>query len=188
MSKTQRAAAIKQFDKHFTVTSGPIATGVPGAVSGVLPGAPVIFRASSGVSNGGGFFGVPRLAAGTGPKVIGKDWLSVIATPPNADVAATVQAVLNSKGPVASSTSNGMFGSSSSSAASTPGSPTLGQPGQDVAVLRALLLAATPVHGSWGSGRLLQTKVVSVLITSKGQILAGAVTPAVLYADVAAAR
>jgi hypothetical protein len=42
------------------------------------------------------------------------------------------------------------------------------------------------VHGSWGSGRLLQTKLLSVLITSKGQILAGAVTPSALYADVAA--
>ena len=54
-------------------------------------------------------------------------------------------------------------------------------------MLRALLLASTPVHGNWGSGRLLQTKLVSVLITSKGQILVGAVTPAVLYADVPAA-
>ncbi len=41
------------------------------------------------------------------------------------------------------------------------------------------------MHGSWGSGRLLQTTLLSVLITSKGQILAGAVTPALLYADVA---
>jgi hypothetical protein len=43
------------------------------------------------------------------------------------------------------------------------------------------------VHGSWGSGRLLQTSVLSVLITGKGQILVGAVTPAVLYADVPSA-
>jgi hypothetical protein len=51
--------------------------------------------------------------------------------------------------------------------------------------LRALLLATSPVHGSWGSGRLLQTTLFSVLVTSKGQILAGAVSPSVLYADVA---
>lgn len=56
------------------------------------------------------------------------------------------------------------------------------QPGS----LPALLIkAATPVHGTWGSGRLLRTSLLSVLITSKGQVLVGAVTPAVLYADVA---
>ena len=54
------------------------------------------------------------------------------------------------------------------------------------AVLRALLLATKPVHGTWGSGRLLTTSLVSVLITSNGRVLAGAVTPAVLYRDVAA--
>ena len=48
-----------------------------------------------------------------------------------------------------------------------------------------LLKAAKPVHGAWGSGRLLRTSLFSVLITSKGQILVGAVTPAVLYADAA---
>jgi hypothetical protein len=52
-------------------------------------------------------------------------------------------------------------------------------------VLRALLRATTAVHGSWGSGRLLQTTLLTVLITSKGQILAGAVTPSVLYTDAA---
>ena len=45
--------------------------------------------------------------------------------------------------------------------------------------------AARPVHGSWGSGRLLRTSLISVLLTSKGQLLVGAVTPAVLYADAA---
>jgi len=52
-------------------------------------------------------------------------------------------------------------------------------------LLGLLLKAAKPVHGPWGSGRLLRTSLVSVLITSKGQLLAGAVTPAVLYADAA---
>jgi outer membrane lipoprotein-sorting protein len=46
----------------------------------------------------------------------------------------------------------------------------------------ALLRAATPVHGSWGSGRLLRTSLFSVLITSNGRVLIGAVTPSVLYA------
>jgi len=48
----------------------------------------------------------------------------------------------------------------------------------------ALQAAATPVHGSWGSGRLLRTSLVSVLMTN-GHILIGAVQPAVLYADAA---
>ncbi len=46
----------------------------------------------------------------------------------------------------------------------------------------ALLRSATPVHGSWGSGRLLRTSLFSVLITSNGNILIGAVTPSLLYA------
>jgi outer membrane lipoprotein-sorting protein len=50
------------------------------------------------------------------------------------------------------------------------------------AALRALLAVATPVQGTWGSGRLLRSALFSVLITSRGTVLAGAVTPAVLYA------
>ncbi|HEX9034064.1 MAG TPA: DUF2092 domain-containing protein [Streptosporangiaceae bacterium] len=56
---------------------------------------------------------------------------------------------------------------------------------QGTALARLLLKVTTPVHGTWGSGRLLRTSLLSVLITSKGQILVGAVTPAVLYADAA---
>jgi len=187
MSKAQRAQAIKTFDKQFKVVAG---------------------------SNGGGFTptftktgSVPSMsgpASASKPKVIGTGWLSVVATPANPSVASAVQAMLSSSGP-----GNGsqikhttLFGSSSSSSAASSASASSGAtssraysstltiqgpPGPNLAVLRALLLASTPVHGSWGSGRLLQTKVVSVLITSKGQILVGAVTPAVLYADVPAA-
>jgi outer membrane lipoprotein-sorting protein len=50
------------------------------------------------------------------------------------------------------------------------------------AALRALLAVATPVQGAWGSGRLLRSALFSVLVTSRGTVLAGAVTPAVLYA------
>jgi hypothetical protein len=52
----------------------------------------------------------------------------------------------------------------------------------------ALLRAATPVHGSWGSGRLLRTSLLSVLITSNGQVLIGAVAPSVLYAAASQAK
>jgi len=64
----------------------------------------------------------------------------------------------------------------------TAGSPGLrGVPG-------ALLRSATPVHGSWGSGRLLRTSLISVLITSNGKALIGAVAPSVLYAAAAQAK
>jgi len=56
---------------------------------------------------------------------------------------------------------------------------------QGLGPLALLLKAAKPVRGSWGSGRLLRTSLLSVLLTSKGQLLVGAVTPAVLYADAA---
>jgi outer membrane lipoprotein-sorting protein len=172
MSKAQRAQAIKTFDQHFKVVAG---------------------------NNGGGFtqtftktgpFQPPRGLASAGtPKVIGTGWLSVVATPANPGLASAVQAFVSSKGPAKSS--HGLFGSSSSSVSSASASNSKltiqGPAGPDLGVLRALLLASTPVHGAWGSGRLLQTKVVSVLVTSKGQILVGAVTPAVLYADVPAA-
>jgi hypothetical protein len=60
-----------------------------------------------------------------------------------------------------------------------------GPAGEGLGILRVLLKAAKPVHGSWGSGRLLRTSLLSVLVTSKGVVLAGAVTPSVLYADAA---
>jgi outer membrane lipoprotein-sorting protein len=55
------------------------------------------------------------------------------------------------------------------------------------AVLNALLDSATRVSGSWGSGRLLQTSLVSVLITDSGRMFVGAVQPSVLYAAAAQA-
>ena len=42
-----------------------------------------------------------------------------------------------------------------------------------------------PVKGSWGSGRLFTGTALSVLVTSKGQVVAGAVDPSVLYGAVA---
>jgi outer membrane lipoprotein-sorting protein len=74
------------------------------------------------------------------------------------------------------------------SSALTPGAPASGGPpsGDSTAVLRTLLASATPVHGTWGSGRLLRTSLVSVLITDRGPAFVGAVQPSVLYAAAAA--
>jgi outer membrane lipoprotein-sorting protein len=55
------------------------------------------------------------------------------------------------------------------------------------AALAALLGSATPVSGTWGSGRLLRTSLISVLITGGGRVFAGAVQPSVLYAAAEAA-
>jgi outer membrane lipoprotein-sorting protein len=42
-----------------------------------------------------------------------------------------------------------------------------------------------PVSGDWGSGRLLTTRLFSVLLTDDGRLLAGAVPPDMLYAAAA---
>jgi outer membrane lipoprotein-sorting protein len=65
------------------------------------------------------------------------------------------------------------------------GSGLSGDSGQ---VIGALIKSATPVSGSWGSGRLIKTSLVSMLITDNGRVLVGAVTPQVLYAAAQAAK
>ncbi|MEU8322084.1 DUF2092 domain-containing protein [Nonomuraea sp. NPDC048881] len=45
------------------------------------------------------------------------------------------------------------------------------------ALADTVLKSATPVSGTWGSGRLIRTKLVTVLLTDDGRLLAGAVTP-----------
>ena len=74
------------------------------------------------------------------------------------------------------------------SAALTADAPGAGghAPGDSAAVLRTLLASATPVHGAWGSGRLLRTSLVSVLMTDQGSTFLGAVQPGVLYAAASA--
>jgi outer membrane lipoprotein-sorting protein len=185
MSKAQRAAAIKAFDQHF-------GTGIPPAVIKAIQQ-----HTLGRGNNGGGFFNAPAglgpLAGAVGrnaPHVIGAGWLSVVATPPSSQVAAAVQQVLHGGLGAGQPRTSVTYGSSSTSVSSaTAYSSTLSMSppaGPDLAVLQALLKATVPVSGSWGSGRLLRTTLLTVLVTSKGQILAGAVTPSVLYADVAA--
>jgi outer membrane lipoprotein-sorting protein len=65
---------------------------------------------------------------------------------------------------------------------SAMGAPAAGMSGQNADVLRALLGSAQSVHGAWGSGRLLRTSLVSVLMTDSGRTFIGAVQPSVLYA------
>jgi hypothetical protein len=119
----------------------------------------------------------------SGPTVIGQGWLSVLVLSPGGPAQAAAGA-----GMLTGSLYSQLPGHASASAASSAYSSTLtisGPAGQAPAVLRALLRAATPVHGSWGSGRLLRTSLVSVLLTNSGHVLIGAVTPSVLYGDAA---
>ncbi|MGN9839812.1 LolA family protein [Nonomuraea sp. H19] len=53
-----------------------------------------------------------------------------------------------------------------------------GSEGADAsAMMDSVLKSATPVSGTWGSGKLIKTKLVTVLLTDDGRLLAGAVTP-----------
>ena len=121
----------------------------------------------------------PRHHAGTssappsavsGAKLIGKDWLSVAVLP-----ASVLSAV--SHGNAA-----GALGQAAQSAASGPGS---GGSVDSAGGLAALLKTATPVSGAWGKGKLITTGLASVLLTSNGHVLIGAVAPSVLYSAAA---
>ena len=104
-------------------------------------------------------------------QVIGKDWLSVAVLPTSALGGLT-----------------GTAGAASAAAGQAAGSAVAGSgsgSGESAAVMGALLGSARAVHGTWGSGRLLRTSLLSVLITSNGHVLVGAVAPAVLYAAAA---
>jgi len=71
----------------------------------------------------------------------------------------------------------------SGTARSTTSGPSGVMSGDTQEVLNALLGSAKPVHGAWGSGTLLTTSLVSVLMTG-GEVYVGAVEPSVLYAAV----
>jgi outer membrane lipoprotein-sorting protein len=191
MSKAQRAAAIKAFDKQITAgmmgnpnNGGGFFNVRPLHSARAVGKAKAILRARA---RAGLVHGWAAPISGTGsPKVMGKDWTSVVVTPANPNVAAAVKQLLAT--PRGQHSSFGMLGGSSSQQAPGPNGAAGPVPiGPDLAVLRAVLEASKPVSGSWGRGRLLTTALLSVLVTSKGQILAGAVTPSVLYADAATA-
>jgi hypothetical protein len=150
----------------FTPPSGASVRTVTPRVQRVMPGRP------------SGSAGEPPASRphATGVKVIGKDWLSVAVLP------ASALNALTHGGNAA-----GALGQAAQSAAAGPGSGDGG--GVDTAgILAALLKSATPVHGAWGTGRLVRTSLVSMLITSNGHVLIGAVDPSVLYTAAAQVR
>jgi outer membrane lipoprotein-sorting protein len=140
------------------------------------PGAKV-HTVSSGLRTGWSGYGpmqAPQAKQARQFRVIGKNWLSV-AVLPSADLSE-----LSGPGSMAGKSSAASVAGQSARSASGGGGSVSGS-----AVFGALLGSAHPVHGAWGSGRLLHTSLVSMLITSNGHVLVGAVTPAVLYAAAA---
>ncbi len=113
-----------------------------------------------------GDMGAKSHDAGSGVSAIGSGWLTVLKLPSSA-LTPGAPAPGSSAGPGGASP----VGNSSA--------------GDSSAVLGALLASATPVHGAWGSGRLLRTSLVSVLMTDQGSTFVGAVEPSVLYAAAA---
>jgi outer membrane lipoprotein-sorting protein len=110
------------------------------------------------VTMNGGDTGASTGNAAPGVSTAGSGWLTVLEVPSSALTPASGPP--GSGGPVSVS----------------------GGAGDGGAVISAMLAAATPVHGAWGSGRLLRTSLVSVLMTSTGRTFIGAVQPSVLYA------
>jgi outer membrane lipoprotein-sorting protein len=109
----------------------------------------------------------------SGAKVIGQGWLAVAVLP--ASVLSSIQ----------HGNAAGSLGQAAQSAAGGPGSGAAVNP---AGILAALLKSATPVRGAWGSGRLVTTSLASMLITSNGHVLIGAVDPSVLYSAAAQLR
>jgi outer membrane lipoprotein-sorting protein len=102
----------------------------------------------------------------------GKSWLTVVAFPQK-DLMQGFGTTSGSSGSASSST-----GPQNVASASNNG---VGVSSQEL--LSALLGSAKPVHGSWGSGTLVTTSLVSMLMTG-GEVYVGAVQPGVLYAAV----
>jgi hypothetical protein len=136
----------------------------------------------------GAFIASRAVIADGGAGVLGRGWLSVLVIPAGApsttaDISASYDPTMPAEagtGPDGATS----VGYSSGAVIMGPGGPGAA-PSQVAALLHVLMNAASPVHGRWGSGRLLRTSLFSVLFTNQGSTLIGAVSPAVLFADAA---
>jgi len=137
--------------------------------------------------------GTPGPAAGFAePTVLGTGWTSVVVTslpttsgpdqPEAAPADGTQPEAAPSDGaqPEAAPAEGAPF-----EAGPAEGGPTEVGPSEEgrsgAADLGAVLGSLPEVSGDWGSGRLLQSALFSVLVTDDGRILAGAVAPELLY-------
>ncbi len=181
MSAAQRQAALKKFEQAIE-RARALPRPAGGRVAYVSGSVPLGLGAVPGL-------GLPSAGA---PTVLGKAWLTVLAFSTNGTANQLPQLLVPGKIvhigpgkveriPAGSALRASVHGQTPVQAAIAAPGPV----GQDLAILGVLLRTATAVHGSWGSGRLLTTGLISVLITNNGKVLVGAVTPAVLYADAA---
>jgi len=112
----------------------------------------------------------PSNATGFGS--YGKSWLTVVAFPQK-DLTQGFGTTAGSSSSSSSSSGQQNIASSNNSGVSVSSQE----------LLSALLGSAKPVHGSWGSGTLVTTSLVSMLMTG-GEVYIGAVQPSVLYSAV----
>ncbi len=122
--------------------------------------------------------GTQTSPATTGYASYGSGWLAVAEFPQSAISANTPVQLPGGGGPLAGSSSQALSPQQPSGSGQV-GMGALGGSGQEI--LHALMQAAKPVHGKWGSGTLLTTGLMSMLITH-GEVYVGAVQPSVLYA------
>ena len=119
----------------------------------------------------------PAMPAGQQPAsgfgTYGKSWLTVVALPQ--------QDLMQGFGTGAVGTGSGSTGSGKQPDIYVANGNGVGVSSQEL--LNALLGSAKPVSGSWGSGTLVSTSLVSMLMTG-GEVYIGAVEPSVLYAAV----
>jgi outer membrane lipoprotein-sorting protein len=108
----------------------------------------------------------------TGFGSYGKSWLTVVAFPQ--------KDLMQGFGTTAGSSSSSSSSSGQQNIASSNNS---GVSVSSQELLSALLGSAKPVHGTWGSGTLVTTSLISMLMTG-GEVYIGAVQPSVLYSAV----
>jgi outer membrane lipoprotein-sorting protein len=151
-----RGASSPAFGVGYTAIQ--FVTPAPADLSFTPPPGSTVTQANLADTSGGA-----KANADSGVATIGSGWLTVLKLPSSA---------LTPGAPAPGSGSSAGPGGASSA-------------GDSSAVLGALLASATPVHGAWGTGRLLRTSLVSVLMTDQGSTFVGAVQPSVLYAAAA---
>jgi len=83
--------------------------------------------------------------------------------------------------------SSGTGGAASPAPTSSPGSAGNPLGGNSQEIVSAILGSAKPVSGAWGSGKLVHTSLLNMLITG-GKIYVGAVDPTVLESAVGHTR
>ena len=105
-----------------------------------------------------------RPASAAEPTIVGTGWTSVLVAKVPTTATTPDTTAPDSSAPPTTGT--------------TPGEPAARGSAAD---LNAILGALPAVSGDWGSGRLLQSALFSVLITDDGRIIAGAVAPDLLY-------